>query len=110
MNFISKDRADQVFGGIILIGIAILFIVNWLWPGILFVLGIALIAKSISEGKNWADNRGALVVLAVGLLFTLGNVLKILSVNWLPLLLIVIGLYLLFGNKIRNGGSKNDIV
>lgn len=109
---ISKERSDQVFGGIMFIGIAILFLVNWFWPGILFVLGIAQIAKSIEEGKNWADNRGALVVIAVGIFFALQDVLNIFNGNWWPLLLIALGLYLLFGNNLRRSDekSKNDMV
>ena len=109
---VSKERSDQVFGGVMLIGIAILFLINWFFPGILFVVGIALIAKSIGEGKNWMDNKGALVVIAVGIFFTLEDVLNIFSGNWWPFLLIALGLYLLFGNNLRRSGekSKNDVV
>jgi hypothetical protein len=109
---VSKERSDQIFGGVMLIGIAILFLINWFFPGILFVVGIALIAKSIGEGKNWTDNKGALVVIAVGLFFTLDDVLNIFSGNWWPFLLIALGLYLLFGNNLRrdNEKPKNDVV
>jgi hypothetical protein len=109
---VSKERSDQIFGGVMLIGIAILFLINWFWPGILFVVGIALLAKSVGEGKSWAENRGALVVLAVGVFFVLEDVLNIFSGNWWPFLLILLGVYLLFGHNLRRDGekSKNDVV
>lgn len=109
---ISKERSDQTFGGIILIGIAFLFLTNWFFPGILFVIGFALIARSVSEGKNWTENKGALAAIAVGLLFTLNDVLDIFSSNFLPLLLIVLGLYLLFGSNLRKNEEKqkHDVV
>jgi hypothetical protein len=108
----TKERSDQVFGGIMLIGLAILFLVNWFWPGILYVVGIAIIARAVAEGKSWTDNRGALVVLAVAVIFTLEDVLNIFSGNWWPFLLIALGLYMLFGNNLRSDSrkSKRDIV
>lgn len=109
---ISKERSDQIFGGVMLIGIAILFITNWFWPGILFVLGIALIVKTVNEGKDWTDNKGALIALAVGGFFVLEDALNLFSGNLFPLILITVGLYLLFGRNLRNDGekSKNHLV
>ena len=112
MSLMTKERSDQVFGGIMLIGLAILFLVNWFWPGILYVVGIAIIVRTVAEGKNWTDNKGALGVLAIAIIFTLEDVLNIFSGNWWPFLLIAIGLYMLFGNNLRsgNGKSKHDVV
>lgn len=111
MNFISKDRSDQIFGGVLLIGIAILFLTNWFWPGILYVVGIALIVKSTADGSAWTDNKGALVMLAAALFFTFENLLNIFSGNWLPFLLIALGLYLLFGtNRGRGEKSKHNVM
>jgi hypothetical protein len=111
MSFMSKDRSDQIFGGVMLIGIAILFLTNWFWPGILYVVGAAIIIKSVAEGKNWADNKGALVVLAVALIFTFDRLVDVFSGNFLPILLIALGLYMLFGNNRRGSGpSKRDVV
>jgi hypothetical protein len=114
----DNERSNQIFGGVFLIGLAILFITNWWWPGIMYVSGIAMIARSVTQGKAWTEERAGLIVLAVGVVFTLTDVLRIFSFNWWPLLLIGVGLYLLFGNR-RDRGSgdsgasgkpKNDIV
>lgn len=107
----SRERPDQVFGGVFLIGLAVLFITNWWWPGIMFALGVALLAKTLSEGKALTDNPGALVVLTIGLIFTVGDVFSLFgAVNWLPLVLIAVGLYLLFGDRLRGGAGSSSSV
>lgn len=111
MSFMSKDRSDQIFGGVMLIGIAILFLTNWFWPGILYVVGAAIIIRSVAEGKSWMDNKGALVVLAIAIIFTFERLVDVFSGNLLPFLLIALGLYMLFGQNRRSAGrSKRDIV
>lgn len=103
----SNKRSDQVFGGAILIGLGILFILgDFWWPGILFVLGIAMMLRAVAEGKNWSDDRTALVLLAIGVVFAVQDTLR-LGFNWLPLILIGVGLYLLFGNNLR-ASTRHD--
>lgn len=110
----TEKRANEVFGGTFLIGLAVLFLINWWWPGIMFVIGIALMVRAVAQGRAWSDERGGLVVLAIGVVFTVIDVLKVFSFNWWPIVLILIGLYLLFGNRrgggAGNGKSKNDLV
>ena len=103
----SNKRSDQVFGGAILIGMGILFILgNYWWPGVLFVLGIAMMLRTITEGKNWSDDRGALALLVMGVFFSIQDVLR-LGNNWLPIALSGVGLYMLFGNNLR-GSIRRD--
>ena len=102
----TEKRANEIFGGTFLIGLAVLFIINWWWPGIMFVIGIALIVRAVAEGRNWMDERGGLVCLGIGVFFTLLNILRIFSFNWWPLILIAIGAYLLFGNRRGNWGGN----
>lgn len=103
MDF-NKDRGDQTFGGVMLIGLALLFLTGWWWPGIMFVIGSALLARGQVEGTPWNENIGALATLGVGLVFWLG----IFSWNWLPLLLIGVGAYMLFGNRIKVSPPPTD--
>lgn len=110
----TDKRANEIFGGAFLIGLAVLFLINWWWPGIMYVIGVALIARAVAQGKNWTDERGGLVCLAIGVVFTLIDVLHVFTFNWWPLILIVLGLYLLFGNRLSSGSGggkdKNDLV
>ncbi|MCC6801393.1 MAG: hypothetical protein IT319_00810 [Anaerolineae bacterium] len=114
----TDKRASEIFGGTFLIGLAILFLVNWWWPGIMYVIGIALIARTVAQGRSWTEERAGVVCIGIGVIFTLINVLNIFTFNWWPLLLILLGLYLLFGNRVNIGGGssgsshkdKNDLV
>jgi hypothetical protein len=102
MDFISKERSDQIFGGLFLIGLALLFFTGYWWPGIMFVIGVAMLGRTYAEGKPLTSNGGALVVIAIGALFALGDVFSVVSINWWPLLLIGLGAYLLFGQRQRS--------
>ena len=99
----SDKRDEQVFGGVMLIGLAVLFLTGYWWPGIMFVVGAAMIARTTAQGREWTTDRGALGVIAIGLVFAALNFLdKIFSASFVwPLALIGVGLYLLFGRDGR---------
>ncbi len=100
----SKERSDQIFGGSFLIGLAILFITGYWWPGIMFVIGISMLLRTINQGKSWASDHSALIVLGIGVVFGL----PIFTGNWLPLLFIALGVYVLFGDEVRGYFGKHD--
>jgi hypothetical protein len=102
MEHLAKERSDQVFGGVFLIGLAVLFLTSYWWPGIMFVLGIALLARTYAEGQSLTSNLGPWVLIGIGLVFALGRVFAFIGdVNWWPLLLIALGAYMLFGDRLR---------
>jgi hypothetical protein len=86
-------RGNQVSGAVFLIGLGLLFLTNFWWPGILFVLGAAAIAQGLSEGRGWYALQGGIWLIGIGLVFSIGFSL--------PLLLILIGLSMLFGRLLR---------
>lgn len=100
----TKERSDQIFGGAFLIGLAVLFITGYWWPGVMFVIGIAMLVRNYFEGKSLTSDRNALIVLAIGILFAL----PIFGGNWLPLLLIALGAYMLFGEQLGLRGDRDD--
>lgn len=111
----DKKRVDQVAGGVFLIGLALLFILDgfW-WPGIMFVIGASLIARTVAEGKPWQSATPAFWTIGIGLVFWLPSILNIGFSNFWPLMLIAIGLFMLFGGfeRFRDGADsrkrKND--
>ncbi len=105
MQIFEGKQAEQVTAGVILVGVGILFLTNSFFPGIFLVVALALVARSLAEGKSWFDNRGALILVALWALFSFGNVFSWFNFNWWPLLLIARGAYMLFGDRLRSGGA-----
>ena len=95
MNDANKENANRISGAIFLIGLGVIALLNYWWPGIMFVIGASLIARSVAQGKTWQNATGALVVIAIGLIFALQDFIG--GVSFWPLILIGTGLVMLFG-------------
>lgn len=96
----SKERAEQISGGIFLIGLAILFLAKVsFFPGILFVIGASAIARGVAEGQEWYNVPGGLSMIAIGLLF-------VFKFSW-PVILLFIGASMLFGKSWQNWHKTN---
>lgn len=97
---VSKERGDQVSGGVFLIGLAVLFMTGYWWPGVLFVIGASAIARGMAEGKEWYNVPGGLWMIALGIIFAFGF-------SW-PLLLIFIGVSMLFGKQWQDHQNREQ--
>lgn len=94
----DKTQPNQVGGAVFLIGLGIIAFLDYWWPGIMFVVGGALLASEWAEtgGQiNWRSGRvmGAVVMLFVGLV-------GLVNIDWgrlWPLVLIALGVLMLFG-------------
>jgi hypothetical protein len=89
MNQMQRD--DKLPGAVFLIGIGLLFLFNFWWPGILFVLGATSAAHGAVRGQREAIG-GGIGFVAIGFLFWTGF-------NLVPFLLIAAGLSILFGSR-----------
>ena len=87
----AREYENQVSGGIFLVGLALLFLTGYWWPGIMFVIGASAIARGVAAGQPWYTVQGGIWAIGIGIIFALGFSL--------PLLLIVIGLSMIFGYK-----------
>lgn len=92
---VSKQRADQIAGGVFLVGLGLLFtdVIDF-WPGILFVIGASNIARGMAEGRAWYNVSGGVWMIGLGLVF-------LLNFSW-PVILILIGLSMLFGYSVKD--------
>lgn len=93
----SKHNADSISGGIFLIGLGVLFLINWFWPGILLLLGIVNLINQWAKGNLSQGLTGLVIFGGLSFFFTF---------NWaweyvFSLALIGIGLLVLI-NTLQN--------
>lgn len=93
--------AGKISGGIFLIGIGLVAWLNFWWPGMLFVIGAAALARGFIDGGREKDLSGGLFFIGLGLIAWTNF--------WWPGMLILIGLSMLFGyNRWGNFGGQDD--
>ena len=90
MSEVMRRERSGVAGGLILIGIGVLLITGWWWPGIMLVIGVALAAERWLSGST----RDAIMVLAIFLAIPVGIALMTsIDIPWLWVIaLVLIGL------------------
>ena len=110
MDF-NKNNASQVSGGVLLIGVGMLFLTGWWWPGIMFVVAASIMARTMAEGKPLSEATPAFWLIGIGVLFGIPGLLgDIAGGFWkfFPLILIGMGLFMFFGGRYRPHLDSND--
>ena len=105
----KQHNADQVSGGVFLIGLALLFLTDWWWPGIMFVVGASIIARTMAEGAPITSATGAFWVIGIGIIFGIPDLFD--GINWgqiFPIILILIGVFMVFGGNLRPRINRHD--
>jgi len=60
-----RRTRNPITGGLLLIGIGILILTGWWWPGIMFVLGIAIGSGLVFRGRYLAGAIAAAIFFAI---------------------------------------------
>jgi hypothetical protein len=98
----DTSRRGGVAGGVILIGIGMLALTGWWWPGIMLVIGCGLAAERLLRGEFVQ----AIGVLALFLVIPLGvSVLQHIDIPWSlvgPFVLVAVGLAIVVRAIARN--------
>jgi hypothetical protein len=99
-NKTTKKTLEGLSGGIMLIGIGVLFLVDSIdfWPWILLVVGLAGVPGSIAEKGFWAGLQGLIWLGGLSVLFAT-------EMFW-PGILILAGLSIMTGALVRPGSPK----
>ena len=93
MYHLRSERANQITGATWMIGLGILLITGYWFPGIFFVIGAGMLVQSLVDGRGWYSAQGAWWMIALGVWFMLGA--------GVGTLFILIGISLLIGAILR---------
>jgi hypothetical protein len=91
----KRRQASAISSGLFLIGIAVLFLTDWWWPGIMFVIGISSGSALIFRGRLWQGI--STLALFFGIPFVIWAIDKT-SIPWeiaIPVMLIGIGVIII---------------
>lgn len=94
----SQSNNTNLGGGIFLIGLALLFMTGWWWPGIMFVIGASIIGNTVAEGDDWRNATGAFWVIGIGIIFGFSSIFG--GFDWGSLWILMlfgIGALMIFG-------------
>jgi hypothetical protein len=86
-----RKQASGISGGIFLIGLGILMITGWWWPGILVVIGLSGGAEQIFRGRTSSGIWTIVFFVGIALIFT---IVQSTDVSWGiigPFILIALG-------------------
>jgi len=96
---VDHHRVNQVSGAVFLIGMGIIALLSYWWPGIMFVIGASLLVRGFMTDPKIANLTPGIIAMLIGLLFALRGVFGDISNLW-PLILIVLGIAMLFGQDV----------
>ncbi len=96
---VDHQRTNQISGAVFLIGMGIIALLNYWWPGIMFVIGAALLVRGFMTDPKITGITPGIIAILIGLLFALRGVIGDIGNLW-PLILIVLGVAMLFGQDV----------
>ena len=83
-----KQNSDTIGGGVFLIGLGVLFLFDWFWPGILALIGIVAFVNQWLKGNLTGGLTSLILFGGLALVFSVG-------IDWgiiVPIALIGFGL------------------
>lgn len=107
----KRRQSWKIGNGIFFVGLGLLFLTGWWWPGIMLVFAASALGRALAAGKSWQEARGALLLAVIALLFSLPGLMGSLSGafwRWLPLIFVGLGLYMLFSGHCRSLFGHGD--
>ena len=91
-----------IMGVIWLIGIAVLAIFNWWWPGIMVLIGVSALVGGLQSGGSWEQRWGGIQ----GAIWMFGIAVLAIFNWWWPGIMVLVGLSAIFGAITRNNSAE----
>ena len=89
----GSSMGGGITGGLFLIGLAVLALTGWWWPGILVLIGITSLAGSLLSGQLWLGLQGALWMFGIALI--------VITNFWWPGILLLAGISAIIATLLR---------
>ncbi len=97
-------NGNHAFTGVFLVGLGIIALFNFWWPGIMFVIAVAMLVAALLDGRLGENLMGIAILLAIGVVGVLGKLHLNTGLTIWPILFIVIGLAYLAKTFWRRSG------
>jgi hypothetical protein len=63
---LNQYQANAVTSAVLLVGLGILIVTGWWWPGIMFLIGICSILQGFVGGRGWYAWQWGLWAIGIG--------------------------------------------
>ncbi len=63
---LDTRQANAITSAIWLVGIGVLIVTGWWWPGIMFLIGLGAIVEGFARGRGWYALQGSLWTIGIG--------------------------------------------
>ena len=93
-----------IMGGIWLIGIAVLAVTGWWWPGIMVLVSISALVGGLQSGGSWQQRWGGIQ----GAIWMFGIAVIAIFNWWWPGIMVLVGLSAIFGAISRNNKAETS--
>jgi hypothetical protein len=87
-----SNKGNHAFTGIFLVGLGIIAIFDFWWPGIMFVIALAMLVSAMIDGRLGENIIGIAILLALGVIGLWGKLRLDTGFPIWPVLFIAIGL------------------
>jgi len=87
-----SKNGNHAFTGVFLVGLGVIALFNFWWPGIMFVIAVAMLVSALLDGRLAENLMGIAILLGIGIVGLLGKLHLNTGLTFWPVLFIVIGL------------------
>ena len=87
----TTKHGNHAFTGVFLVGLGIIALFEYWWPGIMFVIALSVLVRALVEGKLGENLLGIAILLGIGIIGVLGQLHLGASIKLWPILFIAIG-------------------
>ncbi len=86
-----SKNGNHAFTGVFLVGLGIIALFDFWWPGIMLVIAVSMLVAALIDGRLGENIIGIGILLAIGVVGVLGKLHLGASIKFWPALFIIIG-------------------